>query len=92
MKSAANVKTNKYSIAKQVLTENFKSSAYGLYNCFALWPDPYYVAYKDNGIEVRVCEHYEYVEVVGLTDKQFDRLHTWWQKECMKRGWTWVKD
>lgn len=82
---------DKYDIAKQILNQCLDNSQYGLYNRFSMLPDPYYVAYKDNKIEVRVCEHYEYVEVVGLTDKQFDRLHAWWQKECMKRGWTWVK-
>ena len=83
---------SKYSIAKQTLEQCFINSQCGLYDCFALVPDPYYVAYKDDKIEVRVCEEYEYVEVVGLSDKEFDRLYTWWQKECMKRGWTWIKD
>jgi len=83
---------SKYSIAKQTLDRCFDNSQYGLYNCFALWPDPYYIAHKDDKIEIRVCERYGYVEVVGLSKKEFDRLHKWWQKECMKRGWTWIKD
>jgi len=83
---------SKYSIAKQTLDHYFDNSQYGLFNCFALWPDPYDIVYKDDKIEIRICEQYGYIEVVGLSEKEFDRLHTWWQKECMKRGWTWIKE
>lgn len=81
----------KYGIAKQVITENFESSMYGLFNCYNLVGDPCRTVYHDFGIEILVCDNYGYIEVIGLSDRDFERLYKWWQKKALKNGWSWCK-
>ena len=37
--------------------------------------DPMYTIYKKDGIVVEYCSRYEYIEVFGLSIKEFDRLN-----------------
>ena len=81
----------KYGIAKQVVSEYFYMTQGGLFDCYSLLPDEYYVVYDEDGLEIRVCEQYEYVEVVGLSEYDFECLRKWWLNEAWKRGWTWLE-
>lgn len=45
-----------------------------MFNCYATVPDPYIVLYDKNDVEVRYCSHYDYIEVVGLNEKDYNYL------------------
>ena len=45
-----------------------------MFNCYAIVPDPYIVLYDKNNVEVRYCSHYDYIEVVGLNEKDYNYL------------------
>lgn len=45
---------------------------FNIKNCVG---DPMYTIYKKDGIVVEYCSRYEYIEVFGLSIKEFDRLN-----------------
>ena len=46
-----------------------------MFNTRSLAGDPMYTIYKKDGLVVEYCSIYEYIEVFGLSIKDFDRLN-----------------
>ena len=46
-----------------------------MFNTKSLAEDPMYTIYKKDGLIVEYCPIYEYIEVFGLSLKDFDRLN-----------------
>lgn len=47
-----------------------------MFNTRNLVGDPMYTIYNKDGLVVDYCSRYEYIEVFGLSIKDFDRLNT----------------
>lgn len=64
---------NKIDKLKKFLNEEFKEKIQA-FNTRNLVGDPMYTIYHEDGITVDWCPVYDYIEIFGLTQKQFDDL------------------
>lgn len=60
--------------AKKVIRDNFSSAQCGLFDCRNVVGDHMVTVYEDDDIQIDICYHWEYFEVFGLTDAEFDEL------------------
>lgn len=60
-------------ILKEMYIEN-DNDPIQMFNCYSMITDSYITLYFKDDIEVRYCYNYEYIEVVGLNDKDYKYL------------------
>lgn len=70
----------KLEIAKKIIKENYKSAECGLFNGSSCLSDPTLTIYDENGLTIDICYYYEYFEVFGLSDNEFEELSTYYGK------------
>lgn len=74
----------KLDIAKRIITDNIKKAECGIFDTRNNIGDPMSTLYNENGLQVDICYRYEYFEVFGLTDKEFNKLEKYYDRMT---GW-----
>jgi hypothetical protein len=64
----------KLKVAKQIIKDNLIYGRYGLFNSRNTVGDRMVVLFKNAYIEIDICYEYEYFEIFGLTDNEFNEL------------------
>lgn len=68
----------KLDIAKEIIKEYYNLADCGLYDTRNIIGDPMETIYDKNGLIIDICYHYEYFEVFGLSNKEFEELLTFY--------------
>lgn len=63
---------NKIDKLKNFLKQNYQGTQ--IFNSRNLVDDNMGIVYEEDGIVVSYCYDYEYIEIFGLTDKEFESL------------------
>lgn len=63
-----------YEIAAKLVKEYFSRADCGLFDCRNTVGDPMEVLYNDGMFSVEICYGYDYFEVFGLSDEEFQKL------------------
>lgn len=64
--------------AKETIKEHYVPC--GIFNSRNIVGDAMCTIYKDDGLQIDVCYYYEYFEVFGLTDAEFEELEKYYNK------------
>lgn len=75
---------DKLEIAKKIIFKNYSYAKCGIFNTRNLVGDGMTNIYDDDGLIIDVCYYYEYFEVFGLSDDEFDELENYYEE---LRGW-----
>ena len=67
--------------AKEVIRENCWRGMYGIFNSH-FNDDVFATLYKDDELEILLCENCEYFEVLGLSDEEFYELKEYFKNGC----------
>ena len=68
----------KLEIAKEIIKDHYHMAECGLFNTRNIISDPMDTIYSDGELSIDICYHYEYFEVFGLSQKDFDELLTFY--------------
>lgn len=60
--------------AKEIIKNNIKDAKYGIFNSRNIIGDAMDNLYEDDELTVDICYNWEYFEVFGLTDLEFNEL------------------
>lgn len=71
---------SKLDIAKKIIVEQYKYYPCGIFNSRNIAGDHMNTIYDDNVLCIDVCDDYEYFEVFGLTQKEFDELEKFYDE------------
>lgn len=66
------IKEDKIDKLKKFLQEEYPNIQ--AFNTRNIAGDSLYTVYEEDGITVEYCYYYEYIEIFGLTDKEFEDL------------------
>lgn len=69
---------SKLEIAKSVIKENILQARHGIFNTWNVVGDTMWDIYNENDLEIRICYEYEYFEVFGLTEAEFEELEEYY--------------
>ena len=64
--------------AKEIIKEHYVPC--GIFNSCNVTGDPMSTIYKGDGLQIDICYYYEYFEVFGLTDEEFETLEKYYDK------------
>ena len=64
--------------AKNIIKENIDDARLGIFNCENCSGDPTVRLNEDTDFTVRICYDYEYFEVFGLSDSDFEKLEKYY--------------
>lgn len=76
---------NKIDIAKQVIEGSLQDASCGLFNTPDCVGDEKEVLFNGNGVLILICRYWEYFEVFGLTQTEFNKLHEWYTDKVENR-------
>jgi hypothetical protein len=65
---------NKLDIAKKIIKENYKDADCGIFDSRNIVGDWTTNIYNDNGLTIDICYEWNYFEVFGLSDDEFNEL------------------
>ena len=71
---------NKLEKAKEIIAENIDDGRCGIYNTRNIVGDTMTNLYKEDGLTIDICYGYEYFEVFGLTDDEFEELEKYYRR------------
>lgn len=60
--------------AKNIIKDNIEDASCGLFDCGNLVGDDMVLLNDDADLIVKICYDYEYFEVFGLSDSEFEKL------------------
>ena len=63
--------------AKKIIKEHYVPC--GIFNSRNILGDPMSTIYIDNNLQIDICYQYEYFEVFGLTDAEFEELEKYYK-------------
>lgn len=66
--------------AKEIIKENFGYGNCGLFNSQHFFGDPMDTIYDEDGLRIDICYYYEYFNVFGLNDEEFNELEDYYDK------------
>lgn len=66
--------------AKKVIKDNIKDAKCGIFDSRNLAGDPMTCIYYEDGLQVDICYRYEYFEVFGLSDEEFETLEKYYDR------------
>lgn len=66
-------------IAKKIIKANFENAPFGLFDCLDVAGDAKEILYNRNGLVILIAPVWEYFEVFGLTDYEFEELHKFYK-------------
>ena len=66
--------------AREIIAENIDDARYGIYNTRNIVGDTMTNLYKEDGLTIDICYGYEYFEVFGLTDDEFEELEKYYRR------------
>lgn len=69
--------------AKEIIEKNFSSARCGLFGTRNWVGDPMYTVYDDGELVVDICFRYEYFEVFGLSEEEFEVLYDFYESLVM---------
>ena len=69
--------------AKEIIKENFSFARCGLFGTRNTIGDPMYTVYADGELVVDICFRYEYFEVFGLSEAEFEVLCDFYESLVM---------
>lgn len=65
---------NKLEKAKEIIKEHYKEGNYGIFNSRNVLEDWMTNIYDDGDLTIDICYEWNYFEVFGLSDEEFDEL------------------
>lgn len=71
-------------MAKEVIKQNIDSGSLGIYNTRNDSGDHMFSLYEEDGLEINICYYYEYFEVIGLSDEEFNELTEYYESLFIK--------
>lgn len=66
--------------AKTIIKDNIEDASLGLFNCGNLAGDEMVCLNNDVDLIVNICYDYEYFEVFGLSDSEFEELEEYYDE------------
>lgn len=70
---------NKLEFVKYIISKNIKSARCGIFSTRNLVGDEMTTLYRDNDIQIDICYHWEYFEVFGLSENEFEVLAAYYE-------------
>ncbi len=71
---------NKLDMAKRIIKAHIKDAECGIYDVRNWIGDPMETIYENEGLQIDICYEREYFEVFGLTDKEFQKLKSFYKR------------
>ena len=71
---------DKLEIAKNIIKENFEDGDCGIFDSKNLVGDVMETIYDKDGLTIDICYGYDYFEVFGLTDEEFEKLEEYYEE------------
>lgn len=71
---------NKLNMAKRIIKAHIKDARCGIFDERNWVGDPMTCVYNNEGLEIDICYEHEYFEVFGLTDKEFQKLKSFYRR------------
>lgn len=68
-------------IAKQIIRQHFTSGECGIFSCRNTTGDPMEPLYDNGQLKIDICYRYEYFEVFGLSDAEFEELKKYYSAQ-----------
>ena len=65
---------SKLETAKKIIKENIENARFGIFDCPNFTGDSMVCLYAQDGLKILICFSYEYFEVFGLTNEEFEEL------------------
>ena len=65
--------------AKEIIARNIRKAEHGIYNARNIGNDTMETLYKDDEIQIDICNYWEYFEVFGLTEDEFETLSIYYR-------------
>jgi len=72
--------------AKKVIKENIKDAEFGIFHSRNIANDIMINIYAEDGVYIDICYDYEYFEVFGLTEEEFNKLE-WYYSDLLLNRW-----
>lgn len=69
----------KIDIAKKIIKEHIRNANCGIFNTRNIVGDEMTELYHRDGLKIDICYGYGYFEVFGLSDKEFDKLVSYYK-------------
>lgn len=66
--------------AKEIIKDNIKDAKCGIFDSRNVVGDPMTCIYYEDGLQVDICYGYEYFEVFGLSDEEFETLRKYYNR------------
>lgn len=60
--------------AKEIIKEHFNLAKHGIFNVHNTAGDSTNIIYAENGLMIDICYYWEYFEVFGLSNEDFNEL------------------
>lgn len=70
--------------AKTVIKEHIHEARCGIYDCRNIVGDSMTTIYNDGNLIIDICYYWEYFEVFGLTDDEFEKLENYYNDLCRR--------
>lgn len=74
----------KLDIAKKIIKNNIEDARCGIFDCSNTAGDIMTNLYNKDGLIIDICYHWEYFEVFGLSENEFDELFDYYESI---KGW-----
>jgi uncharacterized sporulation protein YeaH/YhbH (DUF444 family) len=72
--------------AKEIVKEYYTDARYGIFDNRNIAGDEMETIYEGEGLIIDICYYYEYFEVFGLSDSDFEELEEYYYSLSRKRG------
>ena len=66
--------------AKEIIKDNIEDASLGLFDCGNLVGDWVVDLNDDDDFKIKICYDYEYFEVFGLSDSEFEELKEYYDE------------
>ena len=67
---------------KAVIKKHISSARCGIFDCRNLVGDSMHNIYDDGDVQIDICYGWEYFEVFGLTNEEFNEVEKYYEKLC----------
>ena len=64
--------------AKEIVKANYSDARYGIFDSRNTFGDSTNTIYSDGGLTIVICYDYEYFEVFGLSESDFEELERYY--------------
>ena len=67
---------------KEVIKKHISSARCGIFDCRNIVGDHMTSIYDDGDVQIDICYGWDYFEVFGLTDEEFNEVEKYYEKLC----------